>query len=169
MTMASLMNVRPSRTFQMAMVLTVVLMIIVFQAKPKAGYVTLRKGSTSLFRNKSNLLFVKTHKCGTSTLVNMLFLYGIRRKLNFVLNPYGHQLESLNVDKLIPPRHNSTYNIQLSHYKRGFDSAEEHAILPKSTTLYTSIVRHPNTRFESAFFYFNIYNNMRKVCILLLL
>ena len=63
-----------------------------------------RINSTSLFQNKSNLLFVKTHKCGTTTLVNMFYLYGIRRKLNFVMTPYVHQLRSLDSDKLLPPR-----------------------------------------------------------------
>ena len=58
--------------------------------------------SSNLFQNKSNLLFVKTHKCGTSTLVNTFYLYGIRRKLNFVINPYSHKLMSL--DRLVPPR-----------------------------------------------------------------
>ena len=41
---------------------------------------------------KKKLMFFKTHKCGTSSLVNSLYLYGIRRNLNFVLTPYEHQL-----------------------------------------------------------------------------
>ena len=40
-----------------------------------------------------NFLFLKTHKCGTSTLVNMLYLFGIRRRLNFVTNPWSRQLD----------------------------------------------------------------------------
>ena len=42
--------------------------------------------------NRTNFMFVKTHKCGTSTLVNVFYLYGARNKLNFVLNPYTHQI-----------------------------------------------------------------------------
>ena len=35
---------------------------------------------------KQNLMFIKTHKCGTSTLVNTFYLYGVRRRLNFVIH-----------------------------------------------------------------------------------
>ena len=50
-------------------------------------------------RPKSNLMFVKTHKCGTSSLVNIFYLYGIRRRLNFSLKPYKHHL-GLNMNIL---------------------------------------------------------------------
>ena len=39
-----------------------------------------------------NIFFLKTHKCGTSTLVNALYLYGVRRRLNFVTEPWKRQL-----------------------------------------------------------------------------
>ena len=41
---------------------------------------------------KKNLMFVKTHKCGTSTLVDVFYLRGVRYKLNFVMHPFTHQL-----------------------------------------------------------------------------
>ena len=47
---------------------------------------------------KKNLMFIKTHKCGTSTLVDVFYLFGVRRKLNFVMFPSSHQLELLNVE-----------------------------------------------------------------------
>ena len=47
---------------------------------------------------ENSFLFLKTHKCGTSTLVNMLYLFGIRRRLNFVTNPWTRQL---NLKKLV--------------------------------------------------------------------
>ena len=40
---------------------------------------------------KTNILFLKTHKCGTSSMVNLFFLFGIRRKLNFVVEPFKRQ------------------------------------------------------------------------------
>ena len=49
--------------------------------------------------NKENLMFIKTHKCGTSTLVNTFYLYGVRHRSNFVFQTiHGttdavHQLE----------------------------------------------------------------------------
>jgi len=118
--------------------------------------------SENLYQNKSNLFFVKTHKCGTSTMVNIFYLYGIQRKLNFVITPYVHALKSLKSHKLVPPRRNSGYNFQVQHYLLGFDVKREHQLLPKSTTLYTSIVRHPTTRFVSAFEYFGKYEELKK-------
>ena len=123
-----------------------------------------KMSSDSLYQNKSNLFFVKTHKCGTSTMVNIFYLYGIQRKLNFVLTPYWHQLKSLKSDKLVPPRRNSVYNFQIQHYLAGFDTKREHQLLPKATTFYTSIIRHPATRFVSAFEYFDKYKHLKKVC-----
>ena len=41
---------------------------------------------------KKNLMFLKTHKCGTSSLVNVFYLRGVRKKLNFVIQPDRHLL-----------------------------------------------------------------------------
>ena len=121
---------------------------------------------SNIFKNKTNILFVKTHKCGTSTLVNMFYLYGIRRKLNFVVAPYQHQIPpSVSPDKLVPPRSNQSYNMQVQHFHGfgGFYSDEEHAILPKSHTIYTSIIRSPVSRFLSSFVYYGHYQRLVKV------
>ena len=45
---------------------------------------------------KENILFLKTHKCGTSSMVNIFYLYGVRRRLNFVMEPWHTQL---NINK----------------------------------------------------------------------
>jgi hypothetical protein len=42
--------------------------------------------------SKKNLMFIKTHKCGTSTLVDVFYLRGVRQRLNFVMHPYRHKL-----------------------------------------------------------------------------
>ena len=42
---------------------------------------------------ENSFLFLKTHKCGTSTLVNMFYLFGIRRRLNFVTQPWSRRLD----------------------------------------------------------------------------
>ena len=42
---------------------------------------------------KMNLMFIKTHKCGTSTLVDVFYLRGVRKRLNFVTYPYQHQID----------------------------------------------------------------------------
>ena len=49
---------------------------------------------------KKNFMFIKTHKCGTSSLVNVFYLLGVRRKLNFVIQrgdrAHNIQLEMAN-------------------------------------------------------------------------
>ena len=49
---------------------------------------------------KDNFMFIKTHKCGTSSLVNVFYLLGVRRKLNFVIQrgdrSHNIQLEMAN-------------------------------------------------------------------------
>ena len=49
---------------------------------------------------KKNLMFLKTHKCGTSSLVNIFYLRGVRKKLNFVVQPDQHQLQLTELNQL---------------------------------------------------------------------
>ena len=57
----------------------------------------------------------------------------------------------------------SEYNLQIQHIARGYESeTREHVLLPKERSLYTTIVRHPATRFVSAFIYFGHYERMKK-------
>ena len=42
---------------------------------------------------RENLLFLKTHKCGTSSMVNIFYLWAVRRRKNFVLQPWTRQLD----------------------------------------------------------------------------
>lgn len=58
---------------------------------------------------KENFVFVKTHKCGTSTLVSMFYLYGVRRRSNFVLqrnskNEGIHELDFSSANTRYSPR-----------------------------------------------------------------
>ena len=113
-------------------------------------------GQKKSFPRKPKLMFLKTHKSATSTLVNMLYLYGIRRKLNFVMKPYDHWLgeisQTIRVSELLQPRPGGCWEIQVTH---GIFSAEgEHEVLPKNQTFYTTIIRSPATQVPSAFYYF---------------
>lgn len=46
-----------------------------------------------------NLVFVKTHKTGTSTTVNILYNFGINHGLNFAIYPYSHQLFAIQPNR----------------------------------------------------------------------
>ena len=111
---------------------------------------------TDFYAHKPKLMFLKTHKSATSTLVNMFYLYGIRRKLNFVMKPYDHWLgeisQTIRVKDLLQPRPGGCWDMQVTH---GIFNAEgEHEVLPKDKTFYTTIVRSPDTQLSSAFYYF---------------
>ena len=49
--------------------------------------------------HKTNLMFIKTHKCGTSTLVNPFYLKGVRERLNYVIHTGGKHQLNLNSHK----------------------------------------------------------------------
>ncbi|XP_054774342.2 galactose-3-O-sulfotransferase 4-like [Lytechinus pictus] len=103
---------------------------------------------------KNNIGFFKMHKCGSSTLQNVLMRYGDRYNLNFVLpwrsNVFSqtHLRLSMDLVKSFPVH---DYNILCHHTrysKEGFDS-----LLPADST-YVTIIRDPTTLFESLYTYF---------------
>ena len=116
-------------------------------------------------QTKSRVMFLKTHKTATSTLINMYYLYGIRRRLNFVAKPYNHWLgeisQDIKVDALLKPRPGQQWEMQVTHGI--FNADGEHQVLPKATTFYTTILRSPDTQFPSAFYYFGEEKRQRLV------
>ena len=54
------------------------------------------KNHFSCSKKLKNLVFVKTHKTGTSTTVNVLYHFGIVNELDYAIYPYTHQLHSIN-------------------------------------------------------------------------
>ena len=57
-------------------------LIACFLSYPRCQEIGIKRSSAC---RKRNLMFAKTHKCGTSTLVNTFYLVGVRRRLNFVV------------------------------------------------------------------------------------
>lgn len=119
--------------------------------------------SYSYVSTKPNFLFLKTHKTGSSTLGSIFFLYGVKRKLNFVLPPYTGTLMDVNeefVETLLPPRPGQTWNIQSQHCR--FNRDFQHLVLPKETTFYTSVTRSPISHFKSTFSFFGHEERLRE-------
>ncbi|XP_063689082.1 galactosylceramide sulfotransferase-like [Bolinopsis microptera] len=109
---------------------------------------------------KNNLMFIKTHKCGTSTVTDVFYLRGVRKRLNFVLVPYKTDINTVvDYRHLLPPRPGSVYNMQCVHGI--FQPDAEHTIMPKETSLYSTIVRSPVSQFKSAFSFFRNEDKMR--------
>ena len=111
---------------------------------------------------KNNLMFIKTHKTGSSTLGGLFYLYGIKKKFNFVLFPYTNKLDDIEVkdiDRLLPPRNGERYNIQVQHSL--FNPHFAHIVLPKNSTFYLTAVRSPIGHFSSMFVFFGHEDTLR--------
>lgn len=99
------------------------------------------------------MVFLKTHKTGSSTITNILSRYGDRNNLIFVLPkenqnrlgwPWSLQLDHVTLYS------NSTYNILSSHSR--YNRAVLEKLMPNDT-VYVTILRDPVTQFESTFSY----------------
>ena len=122
--------------------------------------------SSSFIKKRDKLMFLKTHKCGTSSLVTILYLYGIRRNLNFLLTPYEHQFfNDKPVQKLAPGQE---YDILCQHHREtgAWDYYRPwviHPHLPKNKTFYFTILRDPEQQFLSNFFFYHRYEKLKAV------
>ncbi|KAL5004314.1 hypothetical protein ScPMuIL_017770 [Solemya velum] len=120
----------------------------------------------STCQKSKNIAFLKIHKAGSSTVMNIFLRYGTGNNLNFVMpntlsgtfNYLGNGV-TLKKNRIIPLPANQTYNILCNHvvYNReAFDS-----VLPMDAK-YIGIIRDPGTHFLSAGSYFGFFGNLEK-------
>ena len=109
-----------------------------------------------------NILYLKTHKTGGSTVTNILNRFGESRDLNFVLPKIGHN----RLDWPFKFTENSYYplngtvpNILCNHARFNHDVMSD--IMP-SDSFYVTILRHPVAQFESAFSYLKLADILGK-------
>ena len=109
-------------------------------------------------------MFMKTHKCGSSSLQNVFLRFGDTHDLFFALpkidNYFGHPIR-FNRRLLLDPallrkRYNLTYSI-LAHHLR-FNYKELAFVLPEDT-IFITILRDPIRLFESLFIYYDYSAN----------
>ncbi|KAI4896543.1 hypothetical protein NFI96_020269, partial [Prochilodus magdalenae] len=103
---------------------------------------------------KEDIMFLKTHKTASSTILNILFRFGEKHRLKFAF-------PSSRNDFFYPsPFHRSQvkdyspgvcFNIMCNHMR--FNEAEVAKVLPADTS-YITILRDPAELFESSFHYF---------------
>lgn len=104
---------------------------------------------------EQHVLFLKTHKAGSSTLANIFFRYGDSRNLSFVLGsdtligwPTRFRIgQALAFDGTRP-------NFLCSHTR--FNKKAMNHLFPRDASKYVTIVRNPVKQFESAFNYMEI-------------
>ena len=104
---------------------------------------------------EKNILFLKTHKTGSSTMTNIFFRYGDLRNLTFVL-PEKTLLGWSNRFQVKFPHllQSKTPNILCSHAR--FNQKPMNWLFPKQTSKYVTILRNPVDNFESVFRYMKL-------------
>lgn len=110
-----------------------------------------------------NIFFLKTHKCASSTVQNILMRYGDERNLSFLLpkdrNYIGHPEHFSRW--LIPEKRKafSHFNILCHHLRFNADAVRE--VMPQST-IFISILRNPVSLFRSMYDYYNMTDTFHK-------
>ncbi|MBN3275547.1 G3ST2 sulfotransferase, partial [Polyodon spathula] len=104
---------------------------------------------------RTQVMFLKTHKTASSTLLNMLYRFGDARNLSFAL-PVGYQLgypRPFHARYVKGYRNCSgqTFSIMCNHMR--FYQPEVQKIMPRDT-FYFSILRDPASLAESAYSYY---------------
>ncbi|XP_067253149.1 galactosylceramide sulfotransferase [Chanodichthys erythropterus] len=106
---------------------------------------------------KVNLMFMKTHKTASSTLMNILLRFGEKHQLKFALpdgrNDFSYPSSFFRTQvKSYQP--GSCYNIVCNHMR--FNAPEVKKLLPADAFFFT-ILRDPAELFESTFHYYKGY------------
>ncbi|XP_005279652.2 galactose-3-O-sulfotransferase 3-like [Chrysemys picta bellii] len=141
-----------------ALLLAGLLLLLLRQAaKPEVG----RTSPTEPLRGQSsarpppNVVFVKTHKTGSSTLQNILFRLGERHNLTVAFPRYTYQFAYPQrfapafVEPLPPGA--ARYNLLVSHLRLA--AGEVRRVMPPDS-LYLTILRDPVRTFQSVFAYY---------------
>nr|XP_027204012.1 galactose-3-O-sulfotransferase 4-like [Dermatophagoides pteronyssinus] len=108
-------------------------------------------------RPKSNIVFIKAHKCASSAIQNIFMRYGYFNKKIFVLPKDGNYLghPQLFSRSLVPdPKlFHSNYNILTHHSRLNY---QEMKMLMPNNTIFITIIRKPVDLFESMFHYYKL-------------
>ncbi|XP_023222369.1 galactose-3-O-sulfotransferase 4-like [Centruroides sculpturatus] len=116
-----------------------------------------RRGESATCSSKTNIVFLKTHKCASSTIQNIFMRYGDRNNLTFVLPAAGNYLGNPAPFRRTmvpdPSKFNVIYNILTLHSR--FNYKEMKALMPNDT-VFVTILRNPVDLYESLYSYLNL-------------
>ena len=105
----------------------------------------------------NNILFLKTHKTGSSTVTNILNRYGDSRDLMFAV-PSVRVTYSFFWPRLFQLRFAQAFgrspNILCNHAR--YNKVPMNWLFPKETTRYITMLREPTQHFESVFNFFHL-------------
>lgn len=104
-----------------------------------------------------NVAFLKTHKCASTSVQNLLFRFGLRHNLTFVLPLLGNYLGKVRTfrTEMVShlPWHRLGYNIHAVHNRWNHSAVQ--AIMPANTTFITTL-RQPVDVFKSMYYYVEV-------------
>ncbi|KAI4899318.1 hypothetical protein NFI96_012952, partial [Prochilodus magdalenae] len=128
------------------------------QAATMQGQISNRSRGTRELESctpKVDLMFLKTHKTASSTILNILLRYGQENQLKFALPDsrndffYPAPFSRMQVKDYRP---GACFNMVCNHMR--FNAPELEALLPQDAFFFT-ILRDPAPVFESSFHYYN--------------
>ncbi|XP_010714846.1 galactose-3-O-sulfotransferase 2 [Meleagris gallopavo] len=105
---------------------------------------------------KTNIMFLKTHKTASSTILNILFRFTERYKLKAAL-PAGQLFHLGYPERFVTnfvegfQTQEQNYNVMCNHLR--FNPSEVHKVMAKNT-FYFSILRNPIALLESSYVYY---------------
>jgi hypothetical protein len=140
---------------------------IIFDGSSESEYMKQRKNiARNPCKPKKNVLFLKTHKTGSSSVQNLLFRFGDKHNLTFVLpskgNYFGHpqpfhrSMSWHSKNRLLQHTNNplpSRNNI-FAHHAR-FNCEEMKSIMP-ADTIFVTILRDPVSLIQSLVSYYDL-------------
>ncbi|XP_020498556.1 galactose-3-O-sulfotransferase 2 isoform X1 [Labrus bergylta] len=125
----------------------------------------LQAGTETTCQPKSHIVFLKTHKTASSTILNILYRYGESRNLTFALPVKKHmQLFYPNFFaehfvEGVQSQRVREFHIMCNHMR--FRKSEVAKVMPEDT-FYFSILRHPVAMMESLYTYYKSIAVFRK-------
>ncbi|XP_030837877.1 galactosylceramide sulfotransferase-like [Strongylocentrotus purpuratus] len=115
------------------------------------------------------LVFLKTHKTGSTTLASIIQRYGYLKNLTFLVPHRNHFLnyqKIFNADKINLTEVKDTGEGPWT-FRKGYDILTNHARYNRTSmdrvfhgVRYVTILREPSAQFESAFYYFEIWRSI---------
>ncbi|XP_052792571.1 galactosylceramide sulfotransferase-like [Mya arenaria] len=118
-------------------------------------------------KKQLDVSFLKVHKAGSTTVMNIFLRFAISHNINIVLphksNGFGFNYlgygKTVSRDAIVPLPRNETYNILCNHVV--YNREAFRSILPADTT-YMGILREPVSHFRSASLYYGFYNQLKE-------